>query len=106
MRKIECIIRPEKFDDVYQAIRNSGAGGMTVTEVEGFGNQKAPGQSLVSNIKIEIYVDLFQVDNMIETIMKAARTGKIGDGKIAVVCLDEIYRIRTGEKGARAIKAD
>ncbi len=104
MRKIECIIRPEKFEDVYQAIRKSGAGGMSVTEIEGFGNQRAPGKSMVEKIKIEIYADAFQTDSIIDTVMKAARTGKIGDGKIAVISLEDMYRIRTGEKGARAIK--
>ena len=105
MRKIECIIRPEKFNDVYQAVRKSGAGGMSVTEIKGFGNQRAPGKSLVKKIKIEIYVDAFQSEAIVETVMKAAGTGKIGDGKIAVICLEEIYRIRTGESGARAICA-
>lgn len=104
MKKIECIIRPEKFDDVYQAIRKSGAGGMSVIEIEGFGNQRAPGKSLVEKIKIEIYADAFQVEVLVDTIMKAARTGKVGDGKIAVISLEKIYRIRTGESGARAIR--
>ncbi len=104
MKKIECIIRPEKFNDVYQAIKKSGAGGMSVTEIEGFGNQRALGKSLVEKIKIEIYADAFQVEVLVDTIMKAARTGKIGDGKIAIISLEEIYRIRTGESGAQAIR--
>lgn len=103
MKKIECIIRQEKFKDVYDAIRKSGIGGMTVTEVRGFGNQRAPGKELWNNVRIDLYVDEFQVDSTIELIMKAAHTGDTGDGKIAVIDLESLYRIRTGEEGASAI---
>jgi len=103
MKKIECIIRSEKFQEVYDVLRASGIGGMTVTEVKGFGNQRAPGKNLLSKLRIDIYVDEFQVDSTVELIMKSARTGETGDGKIAVIDLEKLYRIRTGEEGASAI---
>lgn len=103
MKKLECIIRPEKFQDLYDALRASGIGGMSVTEIKGFGNQRAPGKSLLSRLRIDIYLDEFQVDSAVELIMKAVRTGETGDGKIAVIDLKELYRIRTGEEGASAV---
>ena len=103
MRKIECIIRPDKFEDVYNALRKSGVGGMSVTEIKGFGNQRAPGKNLLEKVKLEIYVDEFQADKVVDLIMKAARTNETGDGKIAVINLKKLYRIRTGEEGANAI---
>lgn len=103
MKKIECIIRPEKFQDVYNALRKSGIGGLSVTEIKGFGNQRALGKDLLEKLRIDIYVDEFQVDSTIELIMKTARTGETGDGKIAVIDLEKLYRIRTGEEGASAV---
>lgn len=103
MKKLECIIRPEKLDEVRSALRKTGIGGMTIIKIGGFGKQRAIGRGCVEKIKIEIYVDDFQAKSIIEIIMKAAYTGNTGDGKIAVIPLEKIYRIRTGEKGPRAI---
>ena len=100
MKKIEAIVRKEKFDDVYKALEKSGIGGLTVTEAKGFGHHR---NGLKEKIKIEVYADEFQVDKIVEAIRKSARTGTTGDGKIAVLELNNIYRIRTGEKGASAI---
>ena len=100
MRKIEAIVRKEKFEDVYDALESTGIGGMTVTEAKGFGRHR---NGLKPKVKIEIYCDEFQVDMIVETIRNVAKTGVTGDGKIAVLHLDKIYRIRTGEEGASAI---
>ena len=103
MKKLECIIRPERLDDVKNALRKTGIGGITITNIGGFGKQRAIGRGSVEKVKVEIYVDDFQADSIVEIIMKAAYSGNTGDGKIAVIPLEEIYRIRTGEKGPRAI---
>ena len=105
MKKIECIIRPEKFDQVREALRKSGVGGMTACEVGGFGNQRARGKGMLKRMKLEVYVDDFQADSAVKIIMSNARTGagETGDGKIAVSDLDRLYRIRTGEEGAKAV---
>lgn len=103
MRKIEVIIRPEKFKDVETAVRKMGIGGMTYYPVKGFGSQRTPGREAADNVKIEFYVDEFQTDKLVETIMREARTDTPGDGKIVVVPLDTIYRIRTKEEGPKAI---
>ena len=105
MKKIECIIRPEKFQAVVDALKRSGIGGLTAYEVGGFGNQRARGKGLVKKMKLEIYVDDFQADPTVDILIKTARTGtgETGDGKIAVVDMEKLYRIRTGEEGAKAI---
>ncbi len=103
MKKLECIIRPEKLDDVRNALRKTGIGGMTITTVGGFGKSRAIGRGSVEKVKIEIYVDDFQADVTVEIVMKTAHTGDTGDGKIAIIPLEEIYRIRTGERGVRAV---
>ena len=100
MRKIEAIVRREKFNEVCAVLEKSGIGGMTVSEARGFGHHR---NGLKDKIKIEIYADEFQVDKVVEMIRKAAKTGTTGDGKIAILPLENIYRIRTGEDGARAI---
>ena len=100
MRKIEAIVRKEKFQDVYDVLEKSGIGGMTITEAKGFGHHR---NGLKEKIKIEIYADEFQVDKIIDMIRRAARTGSTGDGKIAIFPIQNIYRIRTGEDGANAI---
>ena len=100
MRKIEAIVRREKFNEVCAVLEKSGIGGMTVSETRGFGHHR---NGLKDKIKIEIYADEFQVDKVVEMIRKAAKTGTTGDGKIAILPLENIYRIRTGEDGARAI---
>ena len=100
MKKIEAIVREEKFDEICALLEKSGIGGMTVSEVRGFGHHR---NGLKKKFKIEIYVDEFQVDKTIELIRKKARTGTTGDGKIAVYTIDQLFRIRTGEEGASAI---
>lgn len=105
MKKIECVVRQEKFETIRDAIKHSGIGGMTSYEVSGFGNRRARGRGLIKSYKIEIYTDDFQVDSIVDLIMKSARTGngETGDGKIAVFDMEKLYRIRTGEEGARAV---
>ncbi|MFH1752652.1 MAG: P-II family nitrogen regulator [Candidatus Omnitrophota bacterium] len=103
MKKLECIIRPEKLDDVRNALRKTGVGGMTITTVEGFGKSRAIGRGSVTKVKIEVYVDDFQANSIVEIVLKAARTGDTGDGKIAIIPLEGIYRIRTGERGVKAV---
>ncbi len=100
MKKIEAIVRKEKFEEVCKVLEKSGIGGMTVTEARGFGHHR---NGLKDKVKIEIYADEFQVDKVVEMIRRAAKTGTTGDGKVAIIPLDNIYRIRTGEDGARAI---
>ena len=100
MRKIEAIVRKEKFHEVCKVLEKSGIGGMTVIEAKGFGRHR---NGLKEKVKIEIYADEFQVDKVIEMIRKVAKTGTTGDGKIAILPLETIYRIRTGEQGASAI---
>lgn len=100
MKKIEAIVRKEKFQEVCAVLEKSGIGGMTVTEARGFGHHR---NGLKDKIKIEIYADEFQVDKVVEMIRKSAKTGMTGDGKIALIPLENIYRIRTGEDGAMAI---
>ncbi len=100
MKKLEAIIRKEKFEEVYKVLEKSGIGGMTVTEAKGFGHHR---NGLKEKVKIEIYADEFQVDNVIEMIRKTAKTGSTGDGKIAILNLENIIKIRTGEDGALAI---
>ena len=100
MKKIEAIVRKEKFQDVLKVLEKSGIGGMTVMEASGFGHHR---NGLKEKVKIDIYADEFQVDKVVDMIRKAARTGATGDGKIAILNLENIYRIRTGEQGAIAI---
>jgi nitrogen regulatory protein PII len=100
MKKIEAIVRRGKFDEVCAVLEKSGIGGMTVSEARGFGHHR---NGLKDKMKIEIYVDEFQVDKVVEMIRNVAKTGATGDGKIAVLPLENIYRIRTGEDGAAAI---
>ena len=100
MKKVEAIVRKEKFEEVCKVLEKSGIGGMTVTEARGFGHHR---NGLKDKVKIEIYADEFQVDKVVEMIRRAAKTGTTGDGKVAIIPLENIYRIRTGEDGARAI---
>ncbi len=112
MKKIEAIIKPFKLDDVKTALNEVGVQGMTVTEVKGFGRQKGHKEvyrgaeyvvELVPKIKIEVVVPDETLTRVLETIAKAAKTGKIGDGKIFVSTVGEAVRIRTGEKGEGAL---
>lgn len=100
MVKIEAIVRKEKFDELYKILEDSEIGGMTVTDVHGFGRHR---NGLQPKVKIDIYADEFQVDSVVEMIRNVAKTETTGDGKIAILNLDAIYRIRTGEEGAAAL---
>jgi nitrogen regulatory protein P-II 1 len=112
MKKIEAIINPFKLDEVKNSLTEIGAVGLTVTEVRGYGRQKGHNETFrgseyhvdfLSKIKVEVVVEDSVLDHAIETIIKAARTGKIGDGKIFVTPVHTIVRIRTGEKDASAL---
>ena len=112
MKKIEAIIKPFKVDDVKEALNAIGIKGMTITEVKGYGRQKGHKEiyrgaeyivDFIPKAKMEIIVDATQVDEIIETIRKAAHTGKIGDGKIFVLPVEQVIRVMTGEKGKEAI---
>ena len=100
MKKIEAIVRKEKFEEIIKVLEKSGIGGVTVTPAVGFGHHR---NGLKEKMKIDIYADEFQVDKIVDMIQKIARTGTTGDGKIAILELANIYKIRTGEKGAGAI---
>jgi len=112
MKKIEAIIKPFKLDDVREALSEIGVTGMTVLEVKGFGRQKGHTElyrgaeyvvDFLPKVKIEAVVAEDQVDRCVEVITEAARTGKIGDGKIFITPIERIVRIRTGEEDAAAI---
>ena len=112
MKKIEAIIKPFKLDDVKEALGGLGVEGLTVTEVKGFGRQKGHTElyrgaeyvvDFLPKIKLEVVVDDDKVEGVIEAIVGAANTGKIGDGKIFVLPLNEAIRIRTGERGPAAV---
>ena len=112
MKKIEAIIKPFKLDEVREALSDIGANGLTVTEVKGFGRQKGHTElyrgaeyvvDFLPKVKIEVVVRDDVVETAIESIIKAARTGKIGDGKIFVMPVEQVVRIRTGETGESAV---
>ena len=105
MKKIECIIRSEKLKDLTEALLGAGIGGMTVSEVRGFGIQRARPESFlfVHKTKIEIYALDSQVNEIISVVLKECFSGKAGDGKVAVMPLDNCIRIRTREKMDKAI---
>lgn len=112
MKKIEAVVKPFKTDDVRESLGEAGIVGMTVTEVRGFGRQKGHTElyrgaeyqiDFLPKVKIEIVVSDAQVDMAIEAIIKAAKTGKIGDGKIFVYPVESVVRIRTGETGEDAL---
>ncbi|RZB31858.1 MAG: nitrogen regulatory protein P-II 1 [Desulfobacteraceae bacterium Eth-SRB1] len=112
MKKIEAIIKPFKLDDVKEALNEIGVQGMTISEVKGYGRQRGHKEvyrgaeyvvDFIPKIKIEIVVESELVDKVLETIIRAAKTGKIGDGKIFVLSTEQVIRVRTGEKGKDAI---
>ncbi len=112
MKKIEAVIKPFKLDEVREALSEIGVNGLTVTEVKGFGRQKGHTElyrgaeyvvDFLPKIKIELVVGADLVEAAMEAIIKAARTGKIGDGKIFVTSVEQVIRIRTGETGESAI---
>lgn len=112
MKKIEAVIKPFKLDEVKDALNEIGIHGLTVIEVKGFGRQKGHVElyrgaeydvSFLPKVKIEVVVPDSMVENVVSTIQEKAKTGKIGDGKIFISKLEDVVRIRTGEKGESAI---
>ena len=112
MKKIEAIIKPFKLDEVREALSEIGVSGLTVTEVKGFGRQKGHTElyrgaeyvvDFLPKVKVEVIVADALVDRAIEAVVKTARTGKIGDGKIFVTAVEQVVRIRTGELGEAAV---
>jgi len=112
MKKVEAIIKPFKLDEVKEALSGVGVQGITVSEVKGFGRQRGHTElyrgaeyvvDFLPKVKLEVIVKDDQVDPVVEAITAAARTGRIGDGKIFVTTVDEVVRIRTGETGEAAL---
>ena len=112
MKKIEAIIKPFKLDEVKEALQDVGVHGLSVTEVKGFGRQKGHTElyrgaeyvvDFLPKVKIEVVLDDDQIEGAIEAILGAAKTGKIGDGKIFVTSVEQAVRIRTGEEGVEAL---
>lgn len=112
MKQITAIIKPFKLDEIREALAEVGVNGLTVTEVKGFGRQKGHTElyrgaeyviDFLPKIKVEVVVDDAVVEPAVDAIIKAARTGKIGDGKIFVQNIEQVVRIRTGETGSEAI---
>ena len=112
MKKIEAIIQPHKIEDVKEALKKIGIDGMTITEVRGHGRQKGHKEvyrgmeyqvDLLPKVKLELVVPSARLDEITKTLADAARTGKIGDGKIFVTTIDDSVRIRTEEKGDKAL---
>jgi len=112
MKKVEAIIKPFKLDEVREALSEVGVTGLTVTEVKGFGRQKGHTElyrgaeyvvDFLPKVKVEMILSDPMVERAIEAIVKAARTGKIGDGKIFVTSIEQAIRIRTGESGTEAL---
>jgi nitrogen regulatory protein P-II 1 len=112
MKKIEAVVKPFKLDEVREALSEIGVTGLTVTEVKGFGRQKGHTElyrgaeyvvDFLPKVKVEVIVGDALADRAIEAIVRAARTGKIGDGKIFVTTVEQVVRIRTGESGEAAV---
>jgi len=112
MKKIEAVIKPFKLDDVKEALNEIGIHGMTLTEVKGYGRQKGHKEiyrgaeyvvDFIPKVKLEILVPGAQANEVIDVIQKNANTGKIGDGKIFVTNIEDVIRVRTGERGEEAI---
>src|ERR1041385_3089008 len=112
MKKIECVIRPMKIDEVKEGLSTIGVAGMTVTDVRGYGRQRGRTEkyrgntyvvNLLPKVKIEFVVTDDKADEAVEMVLEAARTGEIGDGKIFVSTVEEAVRIRTGERGELAL---
>jgi nitrogen regulatory protein P-II 1 len=112
MKKIEAIIKPFKLDEVREALSELGVSGLTVTEVKGFGRQKGHTElyrgaeyvvDFLPKLKVEVVVSAAMLDTAVESIVKAANTGKIGDGKIFITPVEQVIRIRTGETNESAL---
>jgi nitrogen regulatory protein P-II 1 len=112
MKKIEAVIKPFKLDEVKEALQEVGLQGITVTEAKGFGRQKGHTElyrgaeyvvDFLPKVKVEVVLEDSMVERAVEAIQQAAHTGRIGDGKIFITSIDEVIRIRTGERGPDAI---
>ena len=112
MKKVEAIIRPEKLPVVRRALEDLGLGGLTITQVAGHGNQRGITQQwkgntytidLLTKTKVELVIDDSVLDQVLTAIREAASTGEIGDGKVFVTTVDDVMRVRTGERGASAL---
>ena len=112
MKLVTAVIKPFKLDDVKEALKGAGVVGVTVTEVRGFGRQGGHTETyrgteyqvdFLPKVKVEVIVDDADADSAVEAIVTSARTDKIGDGKVWVTTVDELIRIRTGERGAEAV---
>jgi nitrogen regulatory protein P-II 1 len=112
VKLVTAIVKPFKLDEVKEALRSIGVNGLTVTEVQGFGRQRGHTEvyrgaeyqvDFVPKVKVEVLADEDQVQPVVDAILKTARTGKIGDGKVFVTSVDQVWRIRTGEMGPDAI---
>jgi nitrogen regulatory protein PII len=112
VKLVTAIVKPFKLDEVKEALRSIGVNGLTVTEVQGFGRQRGHTEvyrgaeyqvDFVPKVKVEVLADEDQIQLVVDAILKTARTGKIGDGKIFVTPADQVWRIRTGEMGPDAI---
>ena len=112
MKKVEAIIKPFKLDEVKEALHEVGIKGITVTEAKGFGRQKGHTElyraaeyvvDFLPKVKVEVVLEDSLIERVVEAIQQAAHTGRIGDGKIFVSSIDEVVRIRTGERGSEAV---
>jgi nitrogen regulatory protein P-II 1 len=112
MKLVTAVVKPFKLDDVRAALASSGVAGMTVTEASGYGRQRGHSEvyrgaeyqvDLVPKVRLEVLVDDAEVANVVDAILNAARTGSIGDGKVWVVPVEEVVRVRTGERGPDAV---
>jgi nitrogen regulatory protein P-II 1 len=112
MRLVVAVLKPFKLDEVKEALKNLGVQGMTLTESQGFGRQRGHTEvyrgaeyevDFVPKIRIEVLVDDSQVDDVVDTIVRTSATGKIGDGKVWVIPVDTVVRVRTGERGPDAL---
>jgi nitrogen regulatory protein P-II 1 len=112
VKLVTAIVKPFKLDDVKSALETLGVLGLTVSEVRGYGRQKGHTEvyrgaeytvDLVPKVRVEILVDDLDADKVVETVVEAARTGKIGDGKVWVTQVESVVRVRTGERGADAL---
>lgn len=112
MKLVVAVVKPFKLDDVKDVLKDLGVQGLTVTEVQGFGRQRGHTEvyrgaeytiDLVPKVRIEVVVDDPEVSDVVEAIVTSARTGKIGDGKVWVVPLEDVVRVRTGERGREAL---
>lgn len=112
MKKIDCVIKPFKLEDVREKLLNLGVSGMTVSEVKGFGRQQGHKElyrgaeyevNFVPKVRLEVVVQDEMLDQAVEAVVEAAKTGEIGDGKIFIFRVEEVVRIRTGERGPAAL---